>query len=168
MAKISKSISVNAPVGRVFEYATDPDNLPEIWPSLIEVSHVERKPDGGHDFDWVYKMAGLRFKGHAKTIDVERDKRVVTQNIEGIPSTFRWEYAGDDASTKVRLEVEYTLPGELLERFATPFIEKLNEREAETILDNLKARMEAGLASRIESPAAGAHRRAAGEARRRG
>jgi uncharacterized protein YndB with AHSA1/START domain len=36
MAKVSKSITINAPVEKIFEYLTDQTNIPEIWPSLVE------------------------------------------------------------------------------------------------------------------------------------
>ena len=43
MATVKKSIKINAPVEKVFEYLT-PENLPEIWPSLVEVKNVKNYP----------------------------------------------------------------------------------------------------------------------------
>lgn len=142
MAKITKSITIQAPVAQVFDYMADPEHYLEIWPSMVEVSHVKQKPDGAHSFDWVYKMAGIHFKGHADTVEVERNKRVVSKNEKGIPSTFYWTYEGQGAETKLTVEVEYALPSKLLTKLAGPFIEKVNERDAETLLQNLKSRME--------------------------
>ena len=39
-------------------------------------------------------------------------------------------------------ETEYNIPGSLLGRVAEGFITKVNENESETILANLKARLE--------------------------
>jgi hypothetical protein len=39
--------------------------------------------------------------------------------------------------------VEYSIPGAAVGRLAEPVIHKMNEHEADTILANLKARMEA-------------------------
>jgi uncharacterized membrane protein len=144
MAKISKSITIQAPVSQVFEYVNAPEHLPEIWPSMLEVSHVERKPDGGQSFDWVYKMAAIHFKGHSEAVEVEQNARAVFKSEKGIQNTFRWTYAGEDGVTKVTIDVEYTMPGKLLGKLAAPFLEKVNEREAETLLHNLKVRMETG------------------------
>jgi uncharacterized membrane protein len=144
MAKIRKSVSINAPLNTVFAYMTHPENLLEIWPSMIEVSNVKRKEDGAHDFDWVYKMAGMRFKGHSETIEAQPNARVVLKNEGGIPSTFTWTYAAEGSGTKLTVEVEYTLPGKLLDKLATPFLERVNEREAETLLANAKERIEVG------------------------
>jgi len=142
--KIRKSVSINAPLNEVFEYATQPQNLPEIWPSLVEVTRVERSPNGAHSFDWVYKMAGIHFTGHAKTTEVVQNERVVTKNEKGIPSTFFWTYSGENGGTKVMLEVDYTLPNRVLDKLAEPFLSRINEREAEALLENLKLRLEVG------------------------
>jgi hypothetical protein len=44
--------------------------------------------------------------------------------------------------TQVTFEIEYSIPIPLLGKFAEAFLVKMNEREAETLLANLKARME--------------------------
>jgi uncharacterized membrane protein len=140
---IRKSVSIEAPVDRVFDYLTDPTHFPDIWPSLLEVDHVSRHADGSHSFDWVYKMAGLKFRGHAETIELQKNRLIVAKAESGIPSTFRWTYDGSNGSTHLTLEIEYSLPTPVLKRFAEPIIGKLNEHEAEALLKNLKATMEA-------------------------
>lgn len=42
MLKLHKEVVVKAPVEKVFGYIAKPENLPQIWPSLYEVSKVER------------------------------------------------------------------------------------------------------------------------------
>jgi hypothetical protein len=53
-------------------------------------------------------------------------------------ATFRPEAGG----TKVTFEVEYTVPIPVLGKLAEAIIVKMNDREGELILANLKARME--------------------------
>jgi uncharacterized membrane protein len=147
MKKIRKTVSIKAPLNLIYEYMTHPENLPEIWPSMVEVTHTTRKADGSHSFDWIYKMAGMHFRGHAVTIEVKQNERVVVKNEKGIASTFIWTYAGENGGTKVTMEVEYSLPSHLLEKLAEPFLHGINEREAQTVLENLKSRMELGVKS---------------------
>jgi uncharacterized protein YndB with AHSA1/START domain len=47
MAKLEKSITINAPAEKVFGYINVPTNLPEIWPSMVEAKDVQRLPNGG-------------------------------------------------------------------------------------------------------------------------
>lgn len=152
MAQIRKSITINATLDQVFDYMNDPNHFPEIWPSMVEVSNVTKSPTGGHSFDWVYKMAGIHFKGHTKTVEFEKNKKIVAKNEKGIPSTFNWMYAGDNGGVRVTVEVDYTLPSHVLDKFAEPFLRRLNEREAETLLENLKARMELGTQRSATTP----------------
>jgi uncharacterized membrane protein len=144
MPNVRKSIEIKAPVSEVFAFMAAPEHLPEIWPSMMEVSNVKVKPDGGRSYDWIYKMAGMRFHGHSETTEVQRNRLSVVKNEKGIRSTFRWSYQGRDDTTQVTVEVDYEIPGAILGKLAEPFIRKINEREAETVLGNLKARLEEG------------------------
>jgi uncharacterized membrane protein len=142
MATFNKSITINAPVEKVFKYATEPSNLPEIWPSLVENKLVERLPNGGNKTQFVYKMAGMRFEGISEDTEFIPNQRVVSKTEEIVESEMIWEYQSEGEATKVTFRVEYTVPIPLLGKLAEAFIVKQNENEAETLLANLKARME--------------------------
>ena len=143
MAKVEKTIAINAPIEKVFGYVEEPTNLPEIWPSLVEAKDVQRLPNGGTSFRWVYKMAGVRFEGTSEDTDYVANQRVVSKTKGGIESTVTWTFQPEAGGTKVTYEAEYTVPIPLLGKLAESFIVKQNEGEAELILANLKARMEA-------------------------
>jgi uncharacterized membrane protein len=143
MARVERTITINAPVEEVFSYAEDPTHLPEIWPSMVEVKDVERLPNGGTKLGWVYKMAGMRFEGTSETIEYVANQRTVSENKGGIESTIIWTYEPADGGTKVTFEAEYTVPIPLLGKLAESLIVKQNEREATALLANLKDRMEA-------------------------
>jgi uncharacterized membrane protein len=142
MAKITKSVTINAPVEKAFAFISDPMNLPEIWPSMIEVKDVQASPAGGYNFGSAYKMAGMRFEVAAETTEYITNQRIVTKSTKGIESTFVWIYQPEAGGTKLTLEVDYTVPIPLLGKLAEAFIVKQNEHEAGVMLANLKARME--------------------------
>jgi uncharacterized membrane protein len=143
MATVNKSITIHAPIEKVFKYTTDQTNLPEIWPSLVENKVVERLPNGGTKAQFVYKMAGMRFEGISIDTEFIPNQRVVSKTEEGVESEITWEYQSEGEATKVTFRAEYTVPIPLLGKLAEALIVKLNENEAETLLANLKARMEA-------------------------
>jgi uncharacterized protein YndB with AHSA1/START domain len=90
MERIKRTVFIEAPPAKVFGYLMDPKNLPEIWPSMVEVSNVKSKPDGTtQSNDFTYKMAGVKFQGHTEFTDVERDRRIVWKSEGGIKSTKR-------------------------------------------------------------------------------
>jgi len=141
MAKIVKSITMKAPVEKVYDYICEPTNLPEIWPSLVEIKDVQKLPSGGTKERWVYKMAGIRLEGISESEDTE-NQRIVTKTRGGVESTIIWMFQPEAGGTKVTLEVEYTVPIPVLGKLAEAIIVKINEHEVELILANLKSRME--------------------------
>ena len=143
MIQVKKQIHINTPVDKVFSFAIEPDNLIEIWPSLMKVDNIERSPTKGNNWDWEYKMAGMSFKGHSKTTEFVPNERVVTENKEGIPSTFIWKYRAEDGGTMVDMTVEYSVPVPVLGKLAEKVVVKMNDNELDTLLANLKAAMEA-------------------------
>jgi uncharacterized protein YndB with AHSA1/START domain len=143
MAKIVKTITIDAPIEKVFSYVEEPANVPEYWPSVIEVKDVESLPGGGFKYRWVYKMAGVRFEGGTETTEFVVNERTVSENTGGVSGTITWTYQSEIGKTQVTFEAEYTVQIPLLRKLAESFVVKLNEQEAEVILANVKAKLEA-------------------------
>jgi uncharacterized protein YndB with AHSA1/START domain len=143
MAKVERSIQINAPVEKVYDYLVDPNNLPEIWPSLVEVKDIQRSPGGEvSSYKWTYKMAGMRFEGTTEITELVPNQRLIIKDSGGIQGTRTTTIQPVDDGTRLAVEQEYTVPVPLLGRLAEPFILKQNENEADVFLANLKARME--------------------------
>ncbi len=142
MPTIQKTIAIAAPVERVFDYVADPTHLPTIWPTLVEVSNVVPHEGGGNGFDWVYKMMGVKVRGHSEDVEFVRNSRVVSRSKAGIPNTFRWQYDAKDGTTNVTLKIDYEVPAGVFGRLMKPVVGRINERDAQTLLTNLKAVME--------------------------
>ena len=142
MVKVQKKVTIHAPVDEVFAYMTDPRNLPEIWPSMVEVKNARSSKHGGYNFDWVYKMGGIRFDGASDTIEFVNNKHQVTKSTKGIESKFTWDYETIKDETQLTVEIEYKVPILLIGKFAEAFLAKQNEREADLLLENLKNKME--------------------------
>jgi uncharacterized membrane protein len=142
MVKVHKKIIIHAPVSKVFAYMSDPRNLPEIWPSMVEIKNVKPGSHGGYNFDWVYKMGGVRFDGASDTIEFDNNKHQVTKSTKGIESKFTWDYESIKDETQLTLEIEYKVPILLIGKFAEAFLAKQNDQEADLLLANLKNNME--------------------------
>ena len=137
-----KEIRISAPVERVFEFITTPQNLPSVWPSMLDVTNILRAADGTNSFDWTYKMAGMPFKGHSRTIELEPNARIVIHNERGIQSTFRWMFERKGVDTLLSVDVEYKIPAPLLGKLAEVLVAKINEHELDTLFANIKAMLE--------------------------
>jgi uncharacterized membrane protein len=141
MAKVERSITINAPVEKVFAYIDGPTNQLEWLPSVTEVKDITGQGVGCH-YRWTYKMAGLRFEGETTFTEHIHNERIVTQSKGGIDSTWTFSFEPHDGGTKLNLEVEYTIPIPVLGRLAEGLVLRQNEREGDLAMANIKARME--------------------------
>jgi uncharacterized protein YndB with AHSA1/START domain len=144
MVKIERTTIINAPVERVFAYITNPANLPEIWPCLVEVNDVHQTLEGtGTTYTWVYKMAGEHFEGTAEITECIRNQYLVVKDFGGLDATRITTLQPANGGTSYTVRVEYVIPVSLLSELDGSFIQRLNECETDVVLANLKAKMEA-------------------------
>ena len=142
MAKLLKSVTINTPIDKVFNYISDSRNLPEIWPSLQEIRNFKKLPGGRTTDSWVYKMAGIRLKGTTTTHYVE-NVEVISKTEGGVKSIQIWTFKPIDGGTIVTVDVEYTIPIPVLGKLAEKIVVMMNEHEGDVVMSNLKSRMEA-------------------------
>jgi carbon monoxide dehydrogenase subunit G len=142
MAIVEKSIVIAAQPDQIFAFIAEPTNLPEIWPSLVEVHDVTPAANGGSDFKWTYKMAGMRFEGTSTALEFTPPTRISTATKGGISSTTTLTVAPEGDATRVTFHADLTVPGKLLGKLAEPLVIRENNKEAEALLANLKTRME--------------------------
>ncbi len=142
MATSLKSISINAPVEKVFAFVENPANIPDLWPSLLEAKNIVMMENGGYQYDWLYKMAGMKVEGSTKTVEYIKNEKIVDQTLKGVDSKFTWTFKPEQDITHVTLGVEYTIPVPVLGRLAESVFVRQNEKEGEILLQNLKERME--------------------------
>jgi uncharacterized protein YndB with AHSA1/START domain len=139
---IERSIHIDAPRSAIYEFITEPTNLPEVWTGLVEVSNSNRKPDGTHRFDTVYKLAGMHFHGRAETREAVTDTLSEVAMRSGLECVWRWTFEGRDDGTDVHLRVSFEVPPPLVDKVGAPYVLTLEERETELLLVSLKDRIE--------------------------
>jgi len=140
VARVDKEVIVEAPLEKIFGYISEPSNLPEFWPSLMEVKDIQSLPNGGYSARWVYKMVGMRFGGTGEYTKMVPNKFFVIETKGGIRSTITWTFRSWENITKVTLTIEYKIPIPLLGKLAEAIILKINEQEGDLMMANLQAR----------------------------
>jgi uncharacterized protein YndB with AHSA1/START domain len=141
--RVSKSIYIHAPAEKVFEYVADPANRPGFWPSLINVTDIEPLPNGGHRLKWVYKMAGMWVSGTGETIEHVPHRRTVDSNQGGISYIVAWRCDPEGYGTRFTFDCECSVHVPFLQRRSVPFLVKVNQDQADMIVANVKAGIEA-------------------------
>jgi uncharacterized membrane protein len=142
MPKVDNEIIINAPVQGIFDYISQPSNLQQIWPSLVEITNQTLLPNGGYRYSWVYKMAGIHFSGTGECMDMEPNLVLASKNHGTIDSIVSFKFLSIGGRTKVSLTIDYQVPIPLLGQLTEMIILKMNAKEVGLILDNLRIRFE--------------------------
>lgn len=141
MAKIERTIAINVPIEKVFNYLTDPMHQLDTIPSLTEVKNI--KGQGvGQQWSWTYKLTGMSFKGESVVTEYEPNKRYVTQSKGGIKSTWTYAFEPSGTGTRMSLVLEYTIPVPVVGKVGERLVLRQNEREADLAMANIRDRIE--------------------------
>ena len=116
MTTINTKIEINAPVERVFEFYTNPDNIKESWPRDIvkESENVSgQKSEEGSEMKVTGQYMGKKDEMTLEVVEKEQNKRLVTKQTDGPfqrwDSIQEFQNSGNN-STKVNHTINYELP----------------------------------------------------------
>lgn len=144
MAKVSASVAINKPIQEVFDYAASPVNGPAFIPNLNENTNIQPEQPGlGQTFDWRFNLAGVDLKGKAEVLGYEPPHKVVIKTTGDSNTTWIYTFQEERGGTRVSAEVDYEIVESALQKIANRVVvDKLNQRTAEQMLENLKTILE--------------------------
>ncbi len=143
MATLTRSITINAPVEKVFDLALD---VGKFWPCSPEVAlrDVELMPDGvGTKASiWTHGL-GVHFEGRIEYTEVVRPERIVAQVVFG-PEKPVWVFTFEsvDAGTKMTGQGEWHMKAPAVGKTLEAWMAKSHEGFLETLLANFKTMVE--------------------------
>jgi ligand-binding SRPBCC domain-containing protein len=115
MTKVQYQTEINAPIEKVYNYYTNPDNIQEAWPQDIvkESKNVSgSKSEEGSEMRVKGEYMGREEEMKLQVVDKEPNRKLVTRQIEG---PFRklesvQEFQGNGNRTHIRHAIEFELP----------------------------------------------------------
>jgi len=115
MTRIENEVEINAPIGTVYEYYTNPNNIQSAWPSdIVQESEAttETKNDKGSQMKVKGEYLGKRDEILLEVVEKLPNKKLVARQSQG---PFRrlesiQEFDGDNNMTHVKHVIEYELP----------------------------------------------------------
>jgi uncharacterized membrane protein len=142
VVEIERAITIDAPVEEVFDYWASPEHLMD-WPNLVHVTDIQQLPNGGASYRWVYNLDGMRLDGTVEDVKVVTNQRKVSRIRGAIDILLTARFQSQSSGTKVMVETEYSVPIPVLGKVAEAFIIQGMTREIDSMLGNLKSRLEA-------------------------
>jgi uncharacterized protein YndB with AHSA1/START domain len=146
VARVTRTRTVEAPPGDVWELVSDPYNLPRWWPRTSRVENVERK-DGGRRSRWTKVLQTAEGRGvradYRCLSSAEEERYVWEQELVGTPfekhlRAWRVEIGlrERDGATEVSLSSVQTLKG--LSRLGSPMMRKAQGAQLDEALDGIE------------------------------
>lgn len=150
MTKIERSIEIQRPQDEVFAILTNLDRLPE-WATIVVETRGQTEPPlhAGDRFEQTVRVAGVNLESRWRVVEVDPPRMVeyLAEGIAGGRLHMTQRVSPTNTGSRVELEIDYDLPGGILgDVLDKTFVERRNEREAETSLQNLKDLLESGRA----------------------
>ena len=117
MSEIKYEVEINAPVERVYDYYTNPDNIKEAWPQDIvkesENLSSSTNNEEGSEMKVKGQYMGKEEEMRLQVTDKEQNRRLVTQQIQG--PFKKWESIqefqdSDGRRTHIIHTIDYELP----------------------------------------------------------
>ena len=139
MATLTRSITINAPVEKVFDLAVD---VGKFWPCSPEVAvrDVELTPDGVGTKAriWTHGL-GVHFEGSIEYTEVVRPERIVAQVVLG-PEKPVWVFTFEpaDEGTKMTGQGEWHVNAPAVGKSLEQWMAKGHAGFLETMLGNFK------------------------------
>lgn len=146
MTTIERSTIINVPVDRVFRYLREPTSLSELCPNLIDLTDVLSLSESNKRFTWTYKMLGVRFLGRAEVQEIAHNRRLEYRFWGGISACLVWTFQPVETGVSIVVRADYEAPKPLLRGYLEETITKQNVYCIESMMTQLKTRLESELA----------------------
>ncbi|MEN8702079.1 SRPBCC family protein [Bacillus infantis] len=139
MADFKSTVIIRRPVAEVFQYATNPDNAPEIMPNVVKMEKATDGPIGPSTrFIETRMIRGKKVKAEIEYTQFEQDKSYTAKsNSNGLVVTYDYTFTEIDEGTQVELEANIHTSGFIMS-LTRPMLVKIIKKEDGRQLSYLK------------------------------
>jgi uncharacterized protein YndB with AHSA1/START domain len=145
VAKLTRSIDIEAPVEKVFDFALDIGKFWTSWPEEVAVRDVELKSDGvGTSATLFTHFLAIHMEGTMEYIEVVPNERIVAQvHFFGESPTWVFTFEPAEDGTKMTAEGEWHAKVPVVGKRLEGMMVKGHEEGLEGLLATVKSRVEA-------------------------
>ena len=145
MTIISKSVTINAPINQVQALMDNPDVTPDWYEGMESLNPSQGYPtEVGSTAVIEIKAGGMTMESNLEVTESEPEKLRVFKMDGMIVGINRWELRPDGDQTHINLTIDYEMKGGGIGKIMDKlFVERINDKNAEASLANLKSKLEA-------------------------
>jgi carbon monoxide dehydrogenase subunit G len=140
MPTIERETTINQAPDKVFAILDDPEQIKSIAPGVNRVTDVKQTNERiGDSVRVTYSVLGLRFPMKFTITEHDPPSKLVSHMEGGMTGTFNWALKPEGGSTRTHLTIDYEMKGGILGKAMNALlVERMNEKNAERMLENLK------------------------------
>ena len=103
-----RSIHIEAPVEKVFDFVKDPRNTPEGMTMPFEIKDIKLTDEGvGSYYSWVIRIAGLPVEGFEVYTEFLPNQRITERSSQSILGTFISTFEPEGSGMKLTMETHH-------------------------------------------------------------
>ena len=102
---MKRSIHIEAPVEKVFDFFKDPRNMQGVLATPFVVKDVKLTEEGvGTYYSWATKIPGLRFEGFDVYTEFVPNERITDRTSSGISGDWTFSFEPEDSGMRLTAE----------------------------------------------------------------
>jgi uncharacterized membrane protein len=146
MTTLERSVYIDdATTDDIDAVSLDPSRLPEWYAGVESVEPDGVFPEPGGQVDMVYKAAGATLHIKMTSLELERGEYALYRMEGMMEGTTRWVHTPEANGVRLTATFDYELPGGGLGKVVDKLlVERMNAKNLEDSLENLKALVEGG------------------------
>jgi uncharacterized membrane protein len=135
MPKAKGSVTINAPIEKVFDAVADPEVIAQISSGKL-IGTKGKHDELGSYADWEY----LKLRSRTTVSEVNKPHKLVQELTGAMPGKWIWSLEQESQAVKVDLYIKYSVPGGILGRIANRlFLERIHQKNMVKTMRGLKA-----------------------------
>ena len=138
MGKSEASVTINAPIEKVFDAVANPEIIAQT--SSGTLIDTKGKPgDLGSYAEWEY----LKLRSRTTVTEVDKPHKLIQEMTGAMPGKWTWILEQEGQTVKVDFCIEYRVPGGTLGNLADKlFLGRINQKNCEKSMQGLKTHCE--------------------------
>ena len=134
MSKSEGSVTISAPIEKVFDAIANPEVVNQISSASL-VGTSGQNGEAGSYADWEY----LKLRSRTIVSEVNKPNKMVEEMTGPMPGRWIWNLEQDGQAVKVDFCIEYKVPGGFLGDIADRlFLGSMNQKSLEKTMSGLK------------------------------
>ena len=114
MPKSEASVTINAPIEKIFDAVADQEKAVQYYPAAV-LTDVKGKPDElGSSAELVYHVAVMKIPSKITVSEVDKPRRLVHELSGAMPGKWTWSLEQEGQSVKANWIIDYSVPGGIL------------------------------------------------------